>query len=208
MLRSDLDQRHPENLFSLKNISANHFDNDLKRWAEGARAFGRPLLIEWGTEPNGEWFAWNGKWHGHAAGPPQYVQAYRHIVEVMRDAGADNLQWVWHVNWDDVPVAHWNRLENYFPGSDYCAWLAQAPMGHSRRAPPTGLRVFGKRWITFIRALPNWHGQAHHRGGIWVRHSPSQGDRGDLGARGPAGSLLWALAGSDRLLLVERRLGK
>ena len=142
MLRSDLDQRHPENLFSLKNISANHFDDDLKRWAEGARAFGRPLLIEWGTEPNGEWFAWNGKWHGHAAGPPQYVQAYRHIVEVMRDAGADNLQWVWHVNWDDVPVAHWNRLENYFPGSDYCAWLALSAYGPLTPRTADGLESF------------------------------------------------------------------
>ncbi len=129
MLRSDLDQRHAEKLFSLKNIVAGRFDDDLKRWAEGARAFGRPILIEWGTEPNGEWFAWNGHWHGHAAGPPQYVEAYRHIVDVMRAAGANNLQWVWHVNWDDVPAAHWNRMENYFPGPDYCAWLGVSAYG-------------------------------------------------------------------------------
>jgi Glycosyl hydrolase family 26 len=129
MLRSDLDQRHAETLFSLKNIVAGRFDDDLKRWAEGARAFGRSILIEWGTEPNGEWFAWNGHWHGRAAGPPQYVEAYRHIVNVMRAAGANNLQWVWHVNWDDVPVTRWNRLENYFPGADYCTWMAVSAYG-------------------------------------------------------------------------------
>jgi hypothetical protein len=142
MLRSDLDQRHAEKLFSLKNILANHFDDDLKRWAKGARAFGRPLLIEWGTEPNGEWFAWNGKWHGHADGPPQYVAAYRHIVEVMREAGANNLQWVWHANWDDVPVTHWNRLENYFPGPDYCAWLALSAYGPLTPRTSEGLESF------------------------------------------------------------------
>jgi hypothetical protein len=129
MLRSDLDQRHAEKLFSLQNIAAGRFDDDLKRWAASARAFGGPILIEWGTEPNGDWFAWNGKWHGRAAGPPQYVVAYRHIVEVMRVAGANNLQWIWHANWDDVPETHWNRLENNFPGANYCDWIALSAYG-------------------------------------------------------------------------------
>jgi Glycosyl hydrolase family 26 len=129
MLRSDLDQRHAEKLFSLANICAGRFDDDLKRWAECARTFHSPILIEWGTEPNGEWFAWNGKWNGGAAGPARYVEAYRHIVDVMRAAGADNLQWIWHANWDDVPESRWNRLENYFPGENYCTWMAISAYG-------------------------------------------------------------------------------
>lgn len=129
MLRSDLDQNHAEELFSLANICAGRFDDDLRSWGRAARAFGGPILIEWGTEPNGEWFAWNGKWNGHAAGPAHYVAAYRHIVEVMRAAGGANLQWVWHVNWDDVPVAHWNRPECYFPGGAYCDWIAISAYG-------------------------------------------------------------------------------
>ena len=56
-------------------------------------------------------------------------QAYRHIVDVMRAAGADNLQWIWHVNWDDDPELHWNRLENYFPGENYCTWMAISAYG-------------------------------------------------------------------------------
>jgi hypothetical protein len=129
MLRSDLDQQHAEKVFSLANICAGRFDNDLTRWAEGARSSGGPILIEWGTEPNGDWFAWNGKWNGRAAGPARYVEAYRHIVDLMRATGADNLQWVWHVNWDDVPVVRWNRLENYFPGENYCTWMAISAYG-------------------------------------------------------------------------------
>jgi hypothetical protein len=142
MLRSDLDQRHAEKLFNLKNILAGRFDNDLKRWAEGARAFGHPILIEWGTEPNGEWFAWNGRWHGRAAGPAQYVAVYRHIVDVVRAAGANNLQWVWHVNWDDAPETHWNRLENYFPGADYCVWMALSAYGPLTPRTVEGLETF------------------------------------------------------------------
>ena len=87
-------------------------------------------MIEWGTEPNGEWFSWNGKWNGGAGeGPARYVAAYRHIVDLMRAEGADNLQWVWHVNWLDQPEKDWNRFENYFPGGDYCDWVALSAYG-------------------------------------------------------------------------------
>jgi hypothetical protein len=129
MLRSDLDQRHAEKLFSLASICAGRFDDNLRHWAEQARIFHTPLLIEWGTEPNGEWFAWNGKWNEGDAGPARYVEAYRHIVDVTRTAGADNLQWIWHVNWDDDPELRWNRLENYFSGENYCTWMAISAYG-------------------------------------------------------------------------------
>jgi hypothetical protein len=130
MLRSDLDQDHAEKVFSLKNIIAGEFDGDLKQWAQDAKKFGSPVLIEWGTEPNGEWFAWNGKWNGGAnEGPGRYVAAWRHIVDLMRAEGAEKLQWVWHVNWLDQPEAHWNRFENYYPGESYCDWVAISAYG-------------------------------------------------------------------------------
>ena len=130
MLRSDLDQNHAEKTFSLENIIAGKFDDDLKLWARDAKTFGSPILIEWGTEPNGEWFAWNGKWNGGAKkGPERYVAAYRHIVDLMRAEGAEKLQWVWHVNWFDQPEANWNRFENYYPGENYCDWVALSAYG-------------------------------------------------------------------------------
>lgn len=129
MLRSDLDQRHGEKLFSLTNIIAGKFDADLRKWATQASQFPAAILIEWGTEPNGQWFSWNGRWNGRAAGPARYIEAYRHIVDVMRASGARNLQWVWHVNWDDDPETRWNRMENYFPGDSYCDWLALSAYG-------------------------------------------------------------------------------
>ncbi len=120
MLRSDVDQGRSEKAFSLQKIIAGEFDIDLRAWARDARDFGSPILIEWGTEPNGNWFSWNGKWNGGAKeGPARYVAAYRHIVDLMRGEGADNLQWIWHVNWLDEPEKKWNRFENYFPGENH-----------------------------------------------------------------------------------------
>jgi hypothetical protein len=130
MLRSDTDQERAEKTFTLEKIIAGEFDDDLRAWAREAKSFGSPILIEWGTEPNGEWFSWNGKWNGGAgAGPQRYVTAYRHIVDLMRAEGAANLQWIWHVNWLDQPEAKWNRFENYYPGDEYCDWLALSAYG-------------------------------------------------------------------------------
>jgi len=130
MLRSDTEQDRPEKLFTLANISGGKFDEDLTAWARAAKQFGLPVLVEWGTEPNGKWFSWNGKWNGGAKeGPARYIAAYRHIVELMRAEGAGNLQWVWHVNWFDQPEAKWNQFENYYPGADYCDWVALSAYG-------------------------------------------------------------------------------
>jgi len=143
MLRSNVDQRHSEKTFSLRNIIAGAFDADLRVWAREAKDFGSPILIEWGTEPNGDWFSWNGKWNGGAGkGPAHYVAAYRHIVDLMRGEGADNLQWVWHVNWLDQPERKWNAFENYFPGGNYCDWVALSAYGPTTPITRDGTESF------------------------------------------------------------------
>jgi Glycosyl hydrolase family 26 len=143
MLRSDVDQRHAEKRFTLQKIIAGEFDVDLRAWGRDAKAFGSPILVEWGTEPNGNWFAWNGQWNGGAReGPARYVAAYRHIVDLMGGEGADNLQWVWHVNWYDEPERKWNAFENYFPGENYCAWLALSAYGPTTPRMDEGTESF------------------------------------------------------------------
>jgi hypothetical protein len=143
MLRSDVDQRHRDKKFSLENIIRGDFDSDLRLWAREAKAFDSPILIEWGTEPNGDWFSWNGKWNGGAGeGSKRYVTAYRHIVDLMRAEHVDNLTWVWHVNWYDEPERKWNALENYFPGTDYCDWVALSAYGPLTPRTEDGIETF------------------------------------------------------------------
>ncbi len=143
MLRSDVDQEHSEKKFSVAKIIAGEFDPDLRAWARDAKTFGSPILIEWGTEPNGNWFSWNGKWNGGPAeGPKRYVAAYRHIVDLMRAESAGNLTWVWHVNWYDEPERKWNAFENYFPGANYCDWVALSAYGPTTPLTRDGAESF------------------------------------------------------------------
>jgi hypothetical protein len=143
MLRSNVDQERSEKTFSLQKIIAGEFDADLGAWARDAKNFGSPILIEWGTEPNGKWFSWNGKWNGGVKeGPARYVACSRHIVDLMRAEGAKNLQWVWHVNWLDEPEKGWNRFENYFPGENYCDWVALSAYGPTTPTMRDGTESF------------------------------------------------------------------
>jgi hypothetical protein len=160
MLRSDVDQKHAEKKFTLEKIIAGEFDVDLRAWAREAKSFGSPILIEWGTEPNGNWFSWNGKWNGGAGeGPKRYIAACRHIVDLMRAEGADHLTWVWHVNWYDEPEGKWNAFENYFPGSNYCDWVALSAYGPLTPRTNEGLETFrfkiDEAYPRLIKIAPN-----------------------------------------------------
>lgn len=129
MLRSDAEQNHAEPVFHVRAILDGDFDRDLAAWARGARDLGTPVLAEWGTEVNGEWFSWNGKWNGGADGPERFAAAYRRVVGIAREEGARNVSWVFHVNAHDWPDEDWNRLENYYPGDDVMEWIAVSAYG-------------------------------------------------------------------------------
>lgn len=130
----------PDPGFTLDRILGGEFDADLATWARGAAEFGSPVIVEFGTEVNGDWFPWNGRWNGggdttgygdpsRADGPERFRDAFRHIVDLMDAAGADNLTWVFHVDDQDWPQEEWNRLEAYYPGPDYVDWIGVSVYG-------------------------------------------------------------------------------
>ncbi len=140
MLRSSCEGEVTEPLFNLQNIIDGQFDNDLHSWFAAARDFGTPLIVEYGTEVNGEWFPWNGFWNGAGQtngygdpnepdGPERFRDAYRHIIQICRDEDAMNITWVFHINTYDCPQEDWNAFENYYPGDDYIDWIGISNYG-------------------------------------------------------------------------------
>lgn len=134
------------NPFILDTMLKGALDNDIRRWARDARDFGTPLIAEFGTEVNGEWYPWNGRWNGAAEtksygdssfpdGPERFRDAYRHLIVLVRREEALNISWVFHVNYNDCPAESWNRFENYYPGDDVIDMIgvsvygAQFPLG-------------------------------------------------------------------------------
>src|SRR5947208_902153 len=64
------------------------------------------------------------------------------ILDMMTAEGADNLQWVSHVSWPDEPEKKLNRFENYFPGENYCDWVALSAYGPTTPTTRDGTESF------------------------------------------------------------------
>jgi hypothetical protein len=138
MLREE--EEGAPNRFDVENVLAGSLDMQIRQWARGAREFATPLMVEFGTECNGEWFPWNGLHHGAGRldgfgdptkpdGPERFVAAYRRIVRIMRHERARNISWVFHVNATDWPEDAWNRFENYYPGDKFVDWIGVSAYG-------------------------------------------------------------------------------
>jgi hypothetical protein len=148
MLRSNGSNPRPEPEYTLKNINSGKYDDDFRAWGRAAKTYGAPLIVEWGTEMNGHWFAWNAKWNGEEKGAKRFRDAFQRIVRLIRDdENADNVTWVFHANDGDDPVERWNKIESYYPGGDYVDWLGMSVYGAQVPTVNSGCDPFSQRAI-------------------------------------------------------------
>jgi hypothetical protein len=101
---------------SIAAIAKGTYDDYLHTYADSVRDFGHNVVIGFGHEMNAPWYSWG---FGHVP-PATFVAAWRHIVTLFRDDGADNVTWVWTIQADERgtgPIASW------WPGAQYVTWV-------------------------------------------------------------------------------------
>lgn len=97
---------------AMSQVAAGRYDVWLHSYAEAAAAYGKPVILGFGPEMNGSWYAW-----GYKRTPPSdYVAAWRHVVDVFRDAGAANVEWMWTVN---IVTSGVSSPSMWWPGSKW-----------------------------------------------------------------------------------------
>lgn len=122
---------HGPDRYSLTSIIAGTHDAYIDRWADGARAFGGPMIVSFANEMNGSWFPWSGTFYGGdkpapgggLQGPETIKAAWRHVVDRVRARGATNVKWVLHLMDFSMPNEDWNLAAQYYPGANYVDWL-------------------------------------------------------------------------------------
>jgi hypothetical protein len=127
MPRSDFTANKPDPVYTLQKIIDGKFDSELKKWAVSAKETNIPIMIEFGTEVNGNWFPWSGAQNEND--PKKFVNAYRHIIELFRKQSAYNITWVLHVGAYSAPNEDWNKMSEYYPGDDYIDWIGVSIYG-------------------------------------------------------------------------------
>jgi hypothetical protein len=98
--------------YSLAAIADGAHDGYLKSWGNALAKWGKPVMLRFAHEMNGDWYPWSEAVNGNS--PGDYVRAWRHVHDVLTAQGATNVRWVWAINaGGPVPVA------GLYPGHDY-----------------------------------------------------------------------------------------
>jgi hypothetical protein len=121
MARANWDEGCTDKTYALAKILAGRYDAPLRAYARAAAAARIPLMIEFGTEANGDWFPWSGACNGGAL---NFRNAYRHIVTLFRAERARNVTWVLHL---DASSA--TNYADYYPGPGYVDWVGLSAYG-------------------------------------------------------------------------------
>jgi beta-mannanase len=122
--------------YTLESIVAGAHDAYIRSWARAAKGSSVPVIIrfahEQSTEPGERpWYPWQGD-------PEAYREAFRHIVTLFRDEGADNVQFLWSAMW----LNSW--ASQYYPGDDVVDWVGTTVLNHG-----TGATAEWAKWRTF-----------------------------------------------------------
>jgi mannan endo-1,4-beta-mannosidase len=119
---------------SVAAVAAGTYDAWLRTYADSVADFGHSVVIGFGHEMNAPWYSWG---YGHVP-PSAFIAAWRHIVTLFRDEGAENVTWLWTLQTDQPgtgPVASW------WPGAQYVTWVGID--GYYYRPSDTFASVFG-----------------------------------------------------------------
>ena len=117
---TDLGPNDPGQI-KLADIVDGTWDSYIKaRGREFARV-GKPIMVRWAHEFNGNWYPWGIANNG--ADPSLYVRAYQHVHDLVEGVGADNVQWVWAYNNGSSPNEAYNDPAAAYPGDDYVDWV-------------------------------------------------------------------------------------
>lgn len=100
--------------YSLDRVAAGDLDANITQWGQSLAAWGKPVMLRFAHEMNGNWYPWAEGVNGNQ--PGDYVAAWRHVHDVVAATGAANVQWVWSPN---VPYWGSTDLAGLFPGAGY-----------------------------------------------------------------------------------------
>jgi Glycosyl hydrolase family 26 len=128
---------------SISLIVAGGYDSYLRSFADSVRDFGQPVVIGFGHEMNANWYSWG---YGHVPAST-FVAAWRHIVTLFRDQGADNVTWLWTLQADEPGTG---TVASWWPGAAYVTWIGID--GYYYRPSDTFVSVFGQT-IAQVRAF-------------------------------------------------------
>lgn len=107
-----------------KKAGEGEYDHAIREFSTWAKAAQRPIYLRMGYEFDGP--------HNELE-PEEYVKAYRHIADMIRAEGANNVAFVWHSYMFEPYKGY--PLEAYYPGDGYVDWVGISAFGLIYQGP-------------------------------------------------------------------------
>ena len=137
--------------YSLGHIISGEYDTYIRSWASSLKSWGKPMMLRFAHEMNGNWYPWSEQVNGNQ--PGQYVAAWRHVHDIFTAVGDRNVSWVWspNVTYDgSIP------LSELYPGAGYVDVVAMDGYNwgdtHADSTWTTPAELFGAT-LTQIRSI-------------------------------------------------------
>lgn len=117
----------------LKAIANGTYDKYIFDWAKGLAEIKQPVFIRWAHEMNDPyrypWGPQNNKYE-------DFVNAWKHVRDIFRYAGATNAIWIW------APHPAYGHLDDYYPGDKYVDYIGIGVLNF-------GIATTWSKWWTF-----------------------------------------------------------
>ncbi len=118
-------------------------EEDIRKFARGAKEFGKPFLMRLNNEMNSTWVSYSG--HLCLNDPDVFKAVWRKVYNIFQEEGVDNAIWIFNPNDVSFPPCRWNSHVAYYPGNGYVHMIGLT--GYN-----TGdyfRDVTGERWRSF-----------------------------------------------------------
>ena len=111
-----VENRHPD---ALAHLIAGQYDDHIAHLARFVKMIDEPVWLRVGYE-------FDGMWNQGYGDPEQYIKAYRHVVDKLREARVENVEFVWQsaaFPLDIITDGGYTDIRQWYPGDDYVDWL-------------------------------------------------------------------------------------
>jgi hypothetical protein len=106
---------------NLYSITEGWHDAYFAEWGKTIAQVGSPVLVRLLHEFNGDWYPWCIARNDRNT--DLYIEAYRRIVDILRNNGAHNVRFVWCPNSISTPQESWNYFPDAYPGDAYVDFI-------------------------------------------------------------------------------------
>ena len=130
--------------YRLATIIAGRHDAYIRTWARDVKRYGRPVLLRFAQEMNGNVYPWAERVNANR--PGEYARAWRHVHRIFRAVGARNVRWVW------CPVTA-PVVTGQYPGDRYVDIVALSGFNGGTVLPWGGWQRFSDTYGRPLRQL-------------------------------------------------------